>query len=200
MFGDQALILINDARRSTASDTLLKYNDETVRLVRRELRVLDSDIASTIGDNLAAPTPPPGVMCASTFYHIAIRRNIRCLLAYHAHRIDRLKDQYWASGGALPHVFNDQDTRQKLSPYEVDFLRGYNSLIMEYRSDLIDTLDIAAGITHPPKDLHVLVQVVRDCGTIHTENGTIDFQKGQRFMVTRSDVEHLLVQGYLELV
>jgi GINS complex subunit 1 len=46
----------------------------------------------------------------------------------------------------------------------------------------------------------VLVHVIRDCGIIQTELGTIDFQKGQRFMVRRADIEHLIVQGYLEEV
>jgi len=41
---------------------------------------------------------------------------------------------------------------------------------------------------------------VRDCGVIETELGTIDFRKGQRFMVRRADIEHLIVQGYLEEV
>ena len=53
---------------------------------------------------------------------------------------------------------------------------------------------------NPPKDIHVLVRVVRDCGIIQTEAGAIDFQKGQRFLVRRADIEHLIVQGYLEEV
>jgi len=199
MFGDQALSLIVEARRSTATETLQKYNDEVVRSVQREVRTLHSDLAEMVASQ-AGPTPSQNILCASTFYHIGIRRNKRCLLAYHAHRLESLKNLYWASGGALPHILNDPEIRSKLSPHEVDFLRGYNNMVMEYRSDFIDVLDVAAGIYDPPKELTVTVEVVRDCGTIHTENGSIDFQKGQRYKLRRSDVEHLIVQGYLEIV
>ncbi|KAF8068921.1 GINS complex Psf1 component [Lyophyllum atratum] len=93
-----------------------------------------------------------------------------------------------------------RDIRGKLSPHEVDFLREYHSSIMDFRSDFSDELDIMASITQPPKDLHVLVKVVRDCGEIQTELGNINFKNGERFMVSRADIEHLIVQGYLEEV
>jgi GINS complex subunit 1 len=72
-----------------------------------------------------------------------------------------------------------------------------------FSSDIDDPdvdVDITASVEKPPKDLHVLVWVKKDCGTIHTELGAIDFKKGQRFMVRRADIEHLIVQGYLEEV
>ena len=87
-----------------------------------------------------------------------------------------------------------------MSPHEVDYLRQYNSSIMEFRSEFTHELDVTASITIPPKDIHALVRVVRDCGVIQTELGSIDFKKGQRFMVRRADIEHLIVQGYLEEV
>jgi len=201
MFGDQALSLIADARRSTQTDTLQAYNVEVVRTVQREIRMLQTDLTQTV--NAASPatlTPSQQILCASTFHHIAIRRNKRCLLAYHAHRLERLKDLYWSSGGALPHILTDPDIRSKLSPHEVDFLREYNGMISDYRNDFLDVLDVAAGISVPPKDLRVVVEVVRECGTIQTESGSIDFKKGQRYQVLRSNVEHLIVQGYLEVV
>lgn len=60
-------------------------------------------------------------------------------------------------------------------------------------SDRDVDVDITASIEKPPKDLHVLVWMKRDCGTIQTELGGIDFKKGQRFMVRRADIEHLIV-------
>ncbi|KAI6157170.1 hypothetical protein BKA82DRAFT_13258 [Pisolithus tinctorius] len=171
-FGDLATQLL--------SDTLLKYNDNLVRSVIREQRDLENP--------------------ALLIYRTAIVRNKRCLLAYHKHRMDRLRDMYWVAGGALPHILSNQGIRSKLSPHEVDFLRQYSASVMDYRAEFSNELDITASITHPPKDLHVLVRVVRDCGVIQTELGSIDFQKGQRFMVRRADIEHLIVQGYLEEV
>ncbi|KAJ3722076.1 hypothetical protein DFJ43DRAFT_1133907 [Lentinula guzmanii] len=184
-FGDLATQLVMESRRSTQTDALLKYNDSLVRSLLREQR-----------RNERISGSPPALLIIQT----AVSRNKRCLLAYHSHRIDRLRDLYWAVGGALPHILNNQDTRSKLSPHEVDYLRQYNGSVMEFRSEFSHELDITANITNPPKDLHVLVHVVRDCGVIQTELGSINFQKGQRFMVRRADIEHLIVQGYLEEV
>ncbi|KAK7469239.1 DNA replication protein psf1 [Stygiomarasmius scandens] len=193
-FGDLATQLIMESRRSTMSDTLLKYNDSLVRSLIREQRDLEKAAETVEIPDLE--NPPPALLIIQT----AISRNKRCLLAYHSHRVDRLRDMYWTVGGALPHLLSNQDIRSKLSPYEVDYLRQYNSSVMEFRSEFSHELDITASIVNPPKDLHVLVHVVRDCGVIQTELGSIDFQKGQRFMVRRADIEHLIVQGYLEEV
>ena len=193
-YGELATQLIIESRRSTQTDTLLKYNDSMVRSIIREQRDLEKAIATL--DLQDGRPPPPPLLIIQT----AINRNKRCLLAYHSHRVDRLRDMYWAVGGALPHILSNQDIRSKLSPHEVDYLRQYNSSVMEFRSEFSHELDITASITNPPKDLHVLVRVIRDCGMIQTELGSIDFQKGQRFMVRRADIEHLIVQGYLEEV
>ncbi|KAF8811258.1 GINS complex, Psf1 component [Phlegmacium glaucopus] len=193
-YGELATQLILESRRSTQTDTLLKYNDSMVRSIIREQRDLEKAITAL--DLRDGQPPPPSLIITQT----AINRNKRCLLAYHSHRVDRLRDMYWAVGGALPHILSNQDIRSKLSPHEVDYLRQYNSSVMEFRSEFSHELDITASITNPPKDLHVLVRVVRDCGVIQTELGSIDFQKGQRFMVRRADIEHLIVQGYLEEV
>ncbi|KAJ2970056.1 hypothetical protein NUW54_g12819 [Trametes sanguinea] len=102
-----------------------------------------------------------------------------------------------------------QDVRSKLSPHEVDFLRSYAASLLTLRTEafssdaggavgLTEDIDLLAPISHPPKDLQVHVRVVRDCGVVHTELGAIDFKRGHRFLVRRSDIEHLIVQGYLE--
>ena len=191
-FGELGTQLVTEAKRSTATDTLLKYNDTLVRSIVREQRDLEKAVNSLV--HQVAPSP------ALYVYQTAIVRNKRCLLAYHANRIDRLRDMYWAVGGALPHILSNQDVRSKLSPHEVDYLREYNASVMEFRSEFSHELDITASITHPPKELHVLVRVVRDCGVIQTELGSIDFKKGHRFMVRKADIEHLIVQHYLEEV
>jgi GINS complex subunit 1 len=193
-FCDLATQLVTESRRSTASDTLFKYNDPLVRQIIREQRQLEALVLSALEQIGDEKTP------ALLIYQTAILRNKRCLLAYHNHRIERLKDMYWVVGGALPHLLSSADIRSKLSPLEVDFLKKYNSHVMDFRSEFSDELDIMAGITEPPKDLNVLVKVIRDCGVIQTELGSIDFRKGQRFMVRRADIEHLIVQGYLEEV
>lgn len=191
-FGELATQLVMESRRSTQTDTLIKYNDSLVRSIIREQRDLEKAAEPMANDG----PPSPALLIIQT----AINRNKRCLLAFHSHRVDRLRDMYWAVGGALPHILSNQDIRSKLSPHEVDYLRQYHNSVMEFRGEFSHELDITASITNPPKDLHVLVRVVRDCGVIQTELGSIDFQKGHRIMVRRADIEHLIVQGYLEEV
>ena len=223
-YGELATQLLTESRRSTATDTLLKYNDVLVRSIIREQRQLESLLQSTIdqqealdtnGDGMGDNALTPTVL----LYQTAILRNKRCLLAYHHHRIERLKELYWNVGGALPLILSthanptgagngssmsapSSDIRSKLSPHEVDFLRSYSASLITFRSGVLATeeVDLFTQITKPPKDLHVLVRVVLDCGVIQTEVGTIDFKRGQRFLVRRADVEHLIVQGYLEEV
>lgn len=217
MYGELATQLITESKRSSGTDSLLKYNDTLVRSIIREQRQLEQLIQQAMA-NLAPVGNDGGINITPdiVLYQTAILRNKRCLLAYHSHRIDRLKDLYWTVGGALPLILSaptapvttaanttsSGDVRSKLSPHEVDFLRAYNDSLLEFRSGIITTeeLDLFAPIEKPPKDLHVLVRVVRDCGVIQTEVGAIDFKRGQRFLVRRADVEHLIVQGYLDEV
>ncbi|KAJ7188936.1 hypothetical protein C8R46DRAFT_1056206 [Mycena filopes] len=176
-YGELGTQLVMESRRSTQTDTLLKYNDSLVRLLIREQRDLEKAAVAHVLASADADIPPPALMIIQT----AIARNKRCLLAYHNHRISFLCSLL-------------------LSPHEVDYLRSYHASVMTFRSEFSHELDITASIVQPPKDLHVLVHVVRDCGVIQTESGSIDFRMGHRFMVRRSDIEHLIVQGYLEEV
>ena len=193
---DLANQLIMESRRSTATDTLLKYNDPLIRKIIREQRALEGLVdAALVSVNDPTQIPPSVIIHQTT-----ITRNKRCLLAYHHHRMNFLKDLFWSLGGALPPLLSNPQVRANLAPHEVDFLREYNTMIGGYRADFSQELDITSGITDPPKDIHVLVRVVKDCGVVQTEVGSIDFQKGQRFMVRKSDIEHLIVQGFLEEV
>lgn len=79
-------------------------------------------------------------------------------------------------------------------------MRQYNASLMDYRGEFTYELDIMSGIEKPPKEIHVRVRVVRECGVVQTENGSIDFRRGERYVVRKSDVENLIVQGYLEEV
>ncbi len=76
-------------------------------------------------------------------------------------------------------------------------LRKYNAFVMDFFSKFSAELGVAASITHPLRGLHMLMHIVCNCGVIEMELGTIDFRKGQWFMVHRADIEHLIVQGYL---
>ena len=83
----------------------------------------------------------------------AVLRNKRAY-HWHTHRLDHHKDAYWALDDALPALLADTDLRTRLSPYE------YSMYVMDFRGDFSAELDIAASITHPPRDLHVLMRIM----------------------------------------
>ncbi|KAJ2919418.1 hypothetical protein MD484_g1065, partial [Candolleomyces efflorescens] len=196
-YGDLATQLLLESRRSTQTDTLAKYNDPLVRSLIREQRELEKSASALMEAELhTRGPPPPGLLILQT----AINRNKRCLLAYHTHRLSMLQNLYWACGGALPHLLTNTDLRSRMSPHEVDYLRQYNASLMDFRGDFTYELDIMSGIEKPPKEIHVRVRVVRECGVVQTENGSIDFKRGERYVVRRADVENLIVQGFLEEV
>lgn len=195
-YGALATQLVQESRRSSATDTLLKYNDGLVRALLREQRDLERLVEAAHNPD---GTPAPEII----LYIAIINRNKRCLLAYHTHRLARLKALFWAAGGALHLLLSTAapgpaDVRAKLSPHEVDFLRSYGESVLTFANGL--DVDLFPPVLHPPKDLHVAVRVARECGVIQTEVGAIDFKKGHRYHVRRSDVEHLIVQGFLEEV
>jgi len=217
MFGDQAMALVVEARRMSlqpvdplnVGNAVPKYNELVVQNVCREVRMLDADMRLTLQPWLDVPggraeyeEPPAELSAAMMMYHVAKVRNKRVLLAYIQARLDRLRDLYWASGGALHHLIGNAVLRERISPAEVDFLRKYHEQVVVARAEYEfgDILDMTAGIDMPPKELHVLVRVLRDIGDVHTEQGTIDFRKGQRFNLRRADIEHLIIQGFLEEV
>ena len=197
-YGDLATQLLLESRRSTQSNTLLKYNDPLVRSLIREQRDLERAVETLVEAEPDNPRPPPALLIIQT----AINRNKRCLLAYHAHRVSMLQNLYWECGGALPHLISpDGAHRSKMSPHEVDYMKQYSTHVMDYNGEFKeDSAEILSGIEKPPKEIHVNVRVVRDVGIIQTENGSIDFRRGERYVVRRADVENLIVQGYLEEV
>lgn len=79
-------------------------------------------------------------------------------------------------------------------------MKEYHGSVMEFRGEFEMDIDVTSGIESPPRELNVLVRVVRECGEIQTEGGVVDFKMGQRYQVRRTDIEHLIVQGYLEEV
>lgn len=52
----------------------------------------------------------------------------------------------------------------------------------------------------PPKDLYVEVRVMKDCGEIVTATGTVHLEMNTTHFLPRSDVEHLIRQGFLRQI
>ncbi|WRT68644.1 DNA replication complex GINS protein PSF1 [Kwoniella shivajii] len=218
MYGDLALQLVTASHRSTLSTTpqlpLPKYALPLILSICLETRQLGQSITSAAETHgQVSLSQDRSLVCNLTVQHLAARRNKRCLLAYLQTRIGGMKERYWDAGGGLAYLLTQPskqnvnpdadapDLRSALSPQELDFLRGYNSLMLDYKSDFLDVLDLTASIDKPPGELMVDVRVLKDAGEVVLEGGErIEFRKGERFRLARSGVERLIIQGFLEEV
>ncbi|KAJ1679920.1 DNA replication protein psf1 [Spiromyces aspiralis] len=136
-------------------------------------------------------------------YQLAIHHNKRILMAYHHQRLKYLMPLVWAFRGSSSLV--PQQIKDKMSSAERSFLSTYAKNLQSYQSELehdycdydID-LDLTTSIEHPPRDLFIEVRVVKDCGEVQTEFGMVNLEQGSQHYLRRSDVEHLIAQGYLQ--
>ena len=158
----------------------------------REVRDLDKDVSSILApfEGSFNPSSEPATACTVLVNHLTMRRNKRCLLAYHrVHRQGGVNGE----GSALA---SDTGYQSSLSPEEEEYVRQYGDLLAAYKGRWTD-IDLT-GSLEPPKDLFIDVRVLRDAGEIQTEYGAITLTKNSQFYVRQGDVERLIAQGYLQ--
>ena len=114
-----------------------------------------------------------------------MRRNKRCLLAYHRVRTDKLEAMSWSGHDALEQqllhleahhdrgvgsgVTPESGAVTSLSPEEEEYVRQYSDMLAAYKGQWTD-IDLT-GSLEPPKDLFIDVRVLKDAGEIQTEYG-----------------------------
>lgn len=115
-----------------------------------------------------------------------MRRNKRCLLAYHKTRTDKLEELVWSgadvvdlsgqqlregagSGHAGAATRPGDSGTSSLSPQEEDYVRQFGDLLAAYKGQWTD-IDLT-GSLEPPRDLFIDVRVLKDAGEIQTEYG-----------------------------
>ena len=114
-----------------------------------------------------------------------MRRNKRCLLAYHRVRTNKLEEMCWNGHDVvelqqLQHDPNNDrvmgngasslsTTPSSLSPEEEEYIRLYSDMLAAYKGQWTD-IDLM-GSLEPPKDLFIDVRVLKDAGEIQTEYG-----------------------------
>jgi len=144
-----------------------------------------------------------------------MRRNKRCLLAYHRTRSDKLEEMVWSGsdvldqaimaqqrdgnasqGGGNADLGSGEGNTSSLSPEEEEYVRQYGDLLAAYKGQWTD-IDLT-GSLEPPRDLFIDVRVLKDAGEIQTEYGAITLTKNSQFYVRQGDVERLIAQGYLQ--
>ena len=209
--------LLLDLKRS---DWLPPYNDENIKAIHSEIKIHfnelndqakaaaqvatdrttdDSSSSSSSNNNTTKSGAKKSSLSmesrpAIVLHEAAIQRNKRCLLAYHAHRLDKLKSLRWDTSASLPgHI------RTLLSEAEVDFYTEYDQLVARYNSSL-GAIDLNSYIQPPEEDLIEVRVVQPGLGTIVTTDhcGEVNLELGTTHFLPRMDVEHLIRQGSLQ--
>lgn len=172
------------------------YNDDLIRSSIRETEdhynEMYNILKATRGEDGDDPIPSEYQPVLS-IHDASMERNKRCLIAYHAARMSRLRGLRWETA-ILP-----QDVRRNLSSAEVEYFHNFDSLLVEY--GVSTGHDVSSGdLSEPPKELYVTVRVIRDAGEIVTESGSMVLNKGTTHHVRRADVEGLIREGVVELL
>lgn len=147
----------------------------------REVRDLDKEVSSLLEPFQGSfdPAADQATACTLLVNHLSMRRNKRCLLAYHRTRTDKLEEMVWngadvldlagqQAGGPNGAVGGD-GASSSLSPQEEDYFRQYGDLLAAYKGQWTD-IDLT-GSLEPPRDLFIDVRVLKDAGEIQTEYG-----------------------------
>lgn len=225
MYGEQGHKLVADAKRIQALAQLPPYAATTVRAVTKEVRDLDREVndllapysfsaatQSSGGSQTKSsfnPADDPATACSLLVNHLSMRRNKRCLLAYHRTRTDKLEEMCWAGvdvleaqqaaasvGPPTTSTTTTSSSSSSLSAEEEQYVHQYGDLLAAYKGRWTD-IDLT-GSLDPPRDIFIDVRVLKDAGEIQTEYGSITLTKNSQFYVRQGDVERLIQQGYLQ--
>ncbi|CAM9243981.1 unnamed protein product [Scytosiphon promiscuus] len=200
-FGVKSKDLLVELKRS---DWMPPYNEDGVRGVLAEIQALYDELTDTLGGRTTSEIPDP-VKVSLVVHHQALLRNKRCLLAYLKWRTDSITQLRWETGPVVP-----RELQQSLSLTEMELFNTYDRILTNFtrRKRLARpvhlpslpqglNLDLTADL-QPPKELHVEVRVLDDCGEIMTDHGCVKLDRGTTHLLRRSDVEHLVRQGLLQ--
>ena len=147
----------------------------------REVRDLDKDVTRILQPFQGSfdPAQEPATACALLVDHLSMRRNKRCLLAYHRVRAEKLEQMCWEGkdiseqlGQAGSNITGDMShtaSESSLSPEEEEYFRSYNDMLSAYKGQWTD-IDLTGNL-EPPRDLFIDVRVLKDAGEIQTEYG-----------------------------
>lgn len=186
--GEKALELIRESQR--AQDMLAPFNEDKVRAVLEEIRVLyEQNEKETWSEQPS--------MAAIVVRHAALERNKRCLLAYLHDRAAKIAEMRWQFGPVLP-----VEIRSQLCEPETTFFSKYNKNLANYMRSIGGGtgVDLTTDTT-PPKSLYVEVRCVKDYGEMETEDGTVVMlKKNTQHFLPRAQCEPLIRQGILQHV
>ncbi|EMG47283.1 PSF1 DNA replication complex GINS protein PSF1 [Candida maltosa Xu316] len=224
MYGDTGNKLVLEAKRSVGLNSIPIYSSDLIKDVVREINDLNRDVEYLVEERSRIDENPNEAEtrineCQLFVTHLSIRRNKRCLLAYEKLRSDKIVEFSWLNidpteasssqpSSSVTRNDNVNPTTKNITNYttsldinnlnhfEQDFLKQYQDLIMEFKTNFED-IDLS-GDLNPPTNIFIDVRVLKDGGEVTTEYGSFNLIKDSQFFVRKSDVERLIQQGYLE--
>lgn len=187
MYGETANKLVQNAKRTQALPHLPPYASDLSRTIVREVRDLDRDVSAILAPYGSSfnPSADPSTACALLVNHLCMRRNKRCLLAYHKVRTEKLEGYCWEGIDILEQTGSGKEgeggmagkkEESSLSPEEEEYVRQYSDLLAAYKGQWTD-IDLT-GSLEPPRDLFIDVRVLKDAGEIQTEYGYVGHSSG----------------------
>ena len=185
MYGDLGTKLVQHAKRTLALSHLPPYQTEIVRAITREVRDLDKDVNAILAPYAGSlnPSSAPEAATSALVNHLCMRRDKRCLLAYHRVRSEKLEEMCWKGEDVgeieMPqrgpngeaNVVGGEGNGSSLSPEEEEYVRQFGDLLSAYKGQWTD-IDLT-GSLEPPRDLFIDVRVLKDAGEIQTEYGYV---------------------------
>ncbi|KAJ8962067.1 hypothetical protein NQ314_005850 [Rhamnusium bicolor] len=186
MYGEKGYALVKELSRCV--DSLPPYNTDLVNEVANEIKLLieqNEEDASISTDESSG-----GISLLSTMRirHAAIKRNLRCFMAYHYNRIRCLRTMRWEFGSILP-----ADIKVNLSASEIEWFSNYSRSLAKYmRSIGEEGVNLAVDL-RPPKALYIEVRCLVDYGKFELNDGSVILlKKDSRHYLPRSECEELI--------
>jgi len=173
------------------SDWLPAYDEDGVRQVIDEVNKITKNLEEHMNRRKTRELEDSEKPFAA--YLLACgQRNMRYSHAYFVHRLAKIRGLRWETGSILP----ERLQKDTLSAHEQDYFHSYNNLITSYNEAI--GVDLASDL-EPPRDLFVEIRVLKACGEIITESGPVSLDQGSTHYLRRSDVEHLIRLGHVEM-
>lgn len=124
----------------------------------------------------------------------AVKRNLRCLLAYHYNRLRCLRTIRWEFGCILP-----TEIKVNMNVAESLWFSNYSTSLAKYMRSIGENgLDLALDLK-PPKSTFIDVRCVVDYGKYELSDGSILLlKKNSQHYLPRTECEHLIRQGVFE--
>ena len=199
-YGQRGRELLLDLKKS---DWLPPYNNENVRATVQEISLHVDELIDQVSatqklqkevnknndsNSKSRDQVPMEARPSMTLHDASIKRNKRCLLAYHMYRMNKLRELRSETSALPSHL------RHLLCEAEIDFWTGYDQLIAKYSTDL--DINLNADLSPPEDDFLEIRVVAPNLGRITTElGGSVALEVGTTHYLRRGDVEHLIRQG-----